>query len=128
MKTLVSAAIFATLAAGCIWDKASVEPRTEIRMNRTGSEPNVVTNAAAAPGATMQTNGLAVDPIGFGVAPYLSQTTSGTTGTENSSANGNSATGATGPATGPGGTGGTSGTAASTASASGSTVGGVTGS
>ena len=79
MKLFLLITTVAVVASGCIWDHASVEPRTVIGMHRVRTNAASLAGADAAIGATplTQTNGLANDQGDFGVAPYVSQTALG---------------------------------------------------
>jgi hypothetical protein len=86
MKIFLPIAILAALAAGCITDHSSVEPRSVIRMDRTGAAPLTVApekqGQPAAPGT--QAN----EPADLGVAPRQTQPAVGATLAETNSLTG----------------------------------------
>src|SRR5438128_10982914 len=97
-RIVAAATVVAAMTSGCIWDKASIEPRTVIRMERDRNAATALPSGAAASGATAQSQntGQTNDIIGFGVAPYVSVSPIAGAITGTNSSRGSAPTAATG--------------------------------
>jgi len=75
MRNRIVISMVLLVAAGCVWDRSSIEPRTVIRIDRDALEKDIARRQT--PNTISNSNTISNENApGFGVAPYLSSPTS----------------------------------------------------